>query len=176
MDVRVKRASDGSELHTLGVTAEAGGGTAWAGLVAAAGQWGNLETISVRQGDRLWRAELNTLRADWALGALAVRGDFSPALIPSRRSNTLALGDRLLYAVAGEGEARPRLGWIQLLDVHTHRQDYVRPRIWTAHLDPSMPRAYAFAFDVEGRVAGLLEPFPDSPSLGALLPGERVGR
>ncbi len=176
VDVFANRAGGAGEFHTFGVVAERGGVTAWSGLEAAAGEWENLETISIRQGTRSWRAELHSLRADWRLCVLRVHGEFTLPTVPWRRSNTLAMGERLFYVVEGSDLASPRLGSAELVDVMTlSKKSYGRPRIWTAALDPDLPREYSFAFDLEGRVAGLLEPLPDAPSLAGLLAGEWVG-
>jgi tetratricopeptide (TPR) repeat protein len=86
------------------------------------------------------------------------------------------MGERLFHVVEGPDLVRPKLGSARLVDVFTlSKKSYDRPRIWTAALDPDLPRAHGFAFDLEGRVAGLLEPLPDAPSLAALLAGEWVG-
>jgi hypothetical protein len=176
VDVRVTRAEDGTEFHTLGVVTESAMVTAWSGVLGAAGAWEKLEKVSIRQGTRSWWAAPHSLRAAWVLCALHVDGDFPVPTLPSRRSNTLVMGERLMYAVAGADHARPRLGWTQLVDVFRSADTgYDRAHIWTARLDPEMPREHAFAFDAEGRVAGLLEPLPPIPSMAALMPGERVG-
>ena len=145
------------------------------GLLSRGGEWANPEDITVRQDGATWGVELHTYQADWGLCTLRVRGDFSKPVIRWRRSNTLFMGERLLYAVAGVGQEGPRLAWAQLTDVFAMKEKYNRPYIWTADLDPSMPLEYAFAFDSDGRVAGLLEPLPDLGPKAALLAGEWVG-
>jgi len=176
VDVHVRRARGGGELHTLGVVAVPGAVMAWSGVDTAGAVWDNLGSVSIRQGARGWTAEVHSLRREWALCALRVHGEFPLPVVPFRRSSTLSLGDGLLYAVADPRCGEPRLGWTELVDVYVaDKESYGRAFIWTARLDPQMPREYAFAFDREGRVAGLLEPLPDTPNLAALLAGEFVG-
>ena len=97
VDVHVPRVG-GGELHTLGVVVERGGVTAWSGVDAAGGTWENLEAITIKQGPRAWRAQMHSLRVEWALCVLAVQGEFPVPAVRWRRSNTLAMVDRMLYA------------------------------------------------------------------------------
>ena len=168
VDVHVKRARGEGELHTLGLAVESGGVTAWSGVVSAAQDWVSLISAPIRQGPQSWLATLHTLRVDWALCGLAGPHGWSLPLVSWRRSTTLSPGDRLMYVIAGHPE--PDVGWAELLDAFVpDKSSYDRPFIWTAALDPPIPREYAFAFDGDGHVVGLLEPLPDLP-MAALLP------
>lgn len=174
VDIHVERAHGEGELHTLGLAVEKGGITAWSGVVSAAKDWVSLTSVPFRQGSQSWLATLHTFRAEWGLCGLAGPAGWSLPLASWRRSTTLSAGGRLVYVIAREAE--PAIGWAELLDAFVpDKSSYDRPFIWTARLDPAMPREYAFAFDGEGRVVGLLEPLPDLPTLAALLPGEHVG-
>lgn len=149
---------------------------AWSGIDTAGAVWQNLESIPIRQGSQTWRAQMHSMRKDWALCGLQVHGEFPLPIVPWRRSNTLKMGDRLVYAVADPDDGEPRLAWTELIDVFIeNKRFYTRAFIWTATLDPSLSHEYSFAFDREGRLAGILEPLPELPNLAALLPGEFAG-
>jgi hypothetical protein len=173
VEVSVPR-KNGTEFRTLGVVAEKGGVTAWKGLLAG-GAWDNPDDIKVHQDGRTWSAEMHTYSAECGLCCVRVEGEFSLPVLPWRRSNTLTMGEPLLYAVVGSDRAKPRLAWSELNDVFSLNDKHNRPFVWAADLDPAMPIEHTFAFDADGRVAGLLEPIRDFGPVATLLLGEWVG-
>jgi hypothetical protein len=161
--------------RALGVVAERGGVTASTSLSSAAWKAGLLEEITVRQGSQSWKGYLHSLRQDWGLCTVGVGEDLPLPVLPFRRSRTLSADEPLFCVVEGSDLARPTFAPMRLVDVFMlPEQTYDRGYTFVAELDLALP-AKSFAFDLEGRVAGLLEPIGGEPPAAALIAGEHVG-
>lgn len=161
-----------------GVTMPGGYVAGWAGLVAQASTPTDLFDLTIRQGERSWRAQIDGYRHDWALCGVAISGPPPWPPIDVRASVSLAEDEEVAFV--GVANGHPTLiTTAPLLEQHfssSAERPYERACRWLAIVDTPLHGSGALVIDAQGRIAGLAEADPGIPLLAFVLPTEYMTR
>lgn len=165
---------DDTLFRTLGVVVADKLVAAWIGLASGARGLPDLLAVTVRQGSRTWSGEVCSFRERWWTCAVSVAGDFGLSPICLRRSRSLEPDERVLAVGLGSSGREVVWGTLAEASYFPTGQPYDRSVVWLMLIEDPGCSHRAIAFDEAGRLVGLVESPPELPTLGSLLPGERL--